>query len=91
MFRDENVNDAIFLYLVYNHGRFKFEFTKYIEKRNTLLANEDKSLHDEINNQFFAYIRSRLVDEITKSLGVSVEDAIIVVEALDVNRYIIEN
>lgn len=59
-----------------------------IEQRKNLLANEDRVLYDDINKEFNILIRSKLNEEISKSLGVSTEDASLVTEDLNIQEYL---
>lgn len=82
------VEDSIFMYLVYNQGRFKLELNQFVTKRDSLLKAEDASFHEEIQDQFKAYVQSILIDNVTKHLAISSEDAIVVIEALNLDEYL---
>lgn len=82
------VEDSIFMYLVYNQERFKIELNQFVKQRDSLLKSEDSSFHAEIQEQFKAYTHSVLVDNVTKHLAISSEDAIIVIENLNLDEYL---
>lgn len=82
------VEDSIFMYLVYNQGRFKIELSQFVKQRDSLLKSEDSSFHEEIQDQFKSYALSVLVDNVTKHLAISSEDAIIVIENVNLDEYL---
>jgi hypothetical protein len=82
------VEHNVFMYLVYNQERFKIELNQFVKQRDSLLKTEDSSFHGEIQEQFKAYANSVLVDNVTKHLAISSEDAIIVIENLNLDEYL---
>lgn len=82
------VEHNVFMYLVYNQERFKIELNQFVKQRDSLLKTEDASFHGEIHEQFKAYANSVLVDNVTKHLAISSEDAIIVIENLNLDEYL---
>lgn len=85
---NQTVEENVFLYLVYNQDRFKRELNSYVDQRDALLKSEDSALHLEINSQFEEYVRKVLTDNVTLHLAISTEDAIMVIENLNVNAYL---
>jgi hypothetical protein len=85
---NSTVEDSIFMYLVYNQERFKIELSEFVKQRDSLLKSEDSSFHEEIQDQFKAYALSVLVDNVTKHLAISSEDAIIVIENVNLDEYL---
>lgn len=88
MSKKEGLTESIFMYLLYNQGHFKKEFEPFEKQRDHLLRLEDSSFHEEINNQYTDLIKQSIVDGITRDLAISTEDAIIVIEALNLNEYL---
>jgi hypothetical protein len=84
-------NPSFWLFLVYNHGRYKHQLLDQINKRSDLLKNTDSSFHEEIESQFSSVVRSFIVDDVTKSLGISTEDALICIECVDIKSYLLEH
>jgi hypothetical protein len=85
---DQSVEENVFLYLVYNQQRFKQELDSYVVRRDSLLKTEDSAFHSEIISQFEEYVRKVLTDNVTLHLGISTEDAIMVIENLNVDVYL---
>ncbi len=85
---NQSVEENVFLYLVYNQQRFKQELDSYIVQRDSLLKTEDSAFHSEINSQFEEYVRKVLTDNVTLHLAISTEDAIMVIENLNVDVYL---
>lgn len=86
--RNPTVEDSVFMYLVYNQERFKIELNPFVKQRDSLLKSEDSSFHEEIQDQFKAYVNSVLMDNVTKHLAISSEDAIIVIENVNLDEYL---
>lgn len=87
-FNNVTVEQNVFLYLIDNQQRFKQELDRFVVQRNNLLKSEDSSFHSEIEQQFKEYVQRVLVDNVTKHLAISSEDAIIVIENLNVDVYL---
>lgn len=86
--QNQSVAENVFMYLVYNQDRFKNELSSYIAQRDSLIQSEDSAFHSEINSQFEEYVRKVLTDNVTLHLAISTEDAIMVIENLNVDVYL---
>lgn len=76
------------MYLIANQERFKRELKSFVDQKKSLLDKEDSSFHSDIQAQFEEYARSKFVDNVTRDLAISTEDAIIVIENLNVDGYL---
>lgn len=89
MYSENNsVQQSIFLFLLYNQEHFKSLVEPFKTRREAHLKQEDSSFHEEIREQYDAFVRSLIVDEITNNLAISTEDAMIMVEDLNLNEYL---
>lgn len=85
---NNNVQQSIFLFLMYNQEHFKNRVAPFKSQKETLLNNEDSSFHEEIKEQYESFVRKMIVDEVTGHLAISTEDAIIMIEDLNLNEYL---
>ena len=80
--------DKILDYLVYNHSHLLNEVKSLVERKSYLYRAEHMVFHDDLELQYKANLRSIIVNDITKNLNVPIEDAIIVVESINLDRYL---
>ena len=73
---------------MYNQEHFKNRVAPFKSQKETLLNNEDSSFHEEIKEQYESFVRKMIVDEVTGHLAISTEDAIIMIEDLNLNEYL---
>lgn len=86
----KNSKELIKNYLVNNREHIIELITPYIEQRDSLVKETQNEFKKDIESQFVYTCKQQIVFEISnaKLEGISVEDIIIDVGALDLNYYI---
>lgn len=82
------MNEQICDYIVNNHEALKEQIKPYQNKYIDLLKTEPAILKNDIDQQFFYMVKLILVDNVTKALGVSTEEAYIVVESINITEFL---
>lgn len=86
---DNTILNSIVYYLISHSGRIKVQLQDITNQYNNIKADPSNELFKEdIDKQYEAMVRSVLVDEITKDLGVSTEEVLTVVEDLNIKEYL---
>jgi len=78
---------GIVYYLISHQGRIKEKLRPFTEQRNKLLIN-NSLFSEEIVEQYKDLVTKTITDELTKDLGVTTEEARIVLEDLNMEEYL---
>ena len=74
--------------LIHNFEIYRNLVEPLKEQLKTLLEKEDSLLHDEIKKQYKEMVKSIFLEEITKRLQVTTEEAMGVIEDLNIEEYL---
>lgn len=80
---------GIVYYILSHQMRLKQELLSLIDQHTKLKSDPANSLFSQdIDKQFNDMVKSYLVNDITKALGVSTEEALTVIEDLNIQEYL---
>lgn len=84
----EQLENAVAAYIVYDRHLLLNIITPTLYQRNELLKTEDEAFHPEIYAQFETLIRREIAEEIAKAMNLDPEQVFIIVETMDVNAFV---
>ena len=84
---DPNVVQGIVYYLISHSDRFKLEFLPLTQQKDKLLR-DDPLFSEDIKRQYNSMLTSKIVDDMVKAIGVTTEQALMVVEDMDLDQYL---
>lgn len=82
------LRQGIVFHLIHNQQYYKDMITPYTKRRDNFLIINDKVFHDDINNQYWDMVKSVIASDLNFSLAVSYEDAIVVLEEINLKEYL---
>jgi uncharacterized FlgJ-related protein len=88
MSNPETIHGVVY-YLIDNKEHFVEKLRPFTEQKSKLLNSEEHWLFsEEIKEQYDSLARSTIGDEITKKLGIPLEEVILILENVNLDEYL---
>lgn len=83
------MNDLLIIDLIHNQDYFKVLVKDLTAQLKENLVKNDPVMHNDIYKNYYEIVKSTILQDVTKRIGINAEDAMIILENVNWKDYLI--